>query len=80
MLGPNKDMHKVIHVIAQNNIRVAGYLDFSEPSVISKARVAKPIDEVVGAIFLWNEGYYNARLRKEATLTSSEGRTEKKEG
>jgi hypothetical protein len=64
-------MDKVIHDISQSDIGVSSDLEFGEPSVISKARIAEPVDEVVGAAFLWNEGYDDAGLRKEATLSSS---------
>ena len=39
-------------------------LEFDEPSVISKAIIAKPIDEEIRAAFLWNECYGNTRLSR----------------
>ena len=49
-------MHKVVHERAQSHIGVAGYLEFDEPSVISKAPVAEPVDGVFWVTFFWNEG------------------------
>ena len=69
MLRPNEDMHRIVHDIAQSDVGVASYLEFGKPSVISKASIAEPIDEVVGAAFLWNEGYDDARLREKANIS-----------
>jgi hypothetical protein len=67
MLRPEEDMHKVVHDIAQSDVGVASYLEFGEPSVISKTSVTQPVNEVVGTAFLRNEGYDDSGLRKEAT-------------
>jgi hypothetical protein len=67
MLRPDEDMYKVVHDIAQSGVGVASYLEFRKPSVISKTSIAEPVNEVVGTAILWNEGYDDARLRKEAT-------------
>jgi hypothetical protein len=57
-------MHKVVDDPAQSYIGVASYLEFDEPSVITKARIAEPVDEVVWATFFGQEGYGDTRLRK----------------
>jgi len=67
MLRPDEDMYKVVHDIAQSDVGVASYLEFGKPSVISKTSITEPVNEVVGTAFLWNEGYDDAGLRKEAT-------------
>jgi hypothetical protein len=67
MLGPDEDMYKVVHDIAQSDVGVASYLEFGEPSVISETSIAEPVNEVVRTAFLWDEGYDDAGLRKEAT-------------
>jgi hypothetical protein len=70
-------MHKVINDRAQSQIGVSSDLEFDEPSVISKASIAKPVNEVIGAAFLGNEGYSNTRLRRESnsiSIESGEGR------
>jgi hypothetical protein len=58
-------VHKVINDRAQSDVGFSSYLEFDEPSVISKASIAKPVNEVIGAAFLGNEGYGNTRLRRE---------------
>ena len=57
-------MHKVIHDCAQSHIAIAGYLEFDKPSVIRKAPIAEPVDEVVWATFFGNEGYCDTGLRR----------------
>jgi hypothetical protein len=59
-------MHEVVNDLAQSHVFVSRYLEFDEPSVIAKAGIAKPVNEVIGAAFLGNECYGNARLRIES--------------
>jgi len=40
--------------------------------VIGKASIAKPVNEVIGAAFLGNEGYGDTRLRRELNNISIE--------
>jgi hypothetical protein len=56
MLSPNKGMHDIVNDRAQSHVLVSNFLEFTEPSVIAKASIAKPINKVIGAAFLWNEG------------------------
>ncbi len=65
-------MHKVVNVRAQSHIGVTSDLEFDEPSVISKASIAKPINEVIRAAFLGKEGYGDTRLRRESNTISIE--------
>jgi hypothetical protein len=70
-------MHKVVNDRAQSHVSVSSYLEFDEPSVISKASIANPVNEVIGAAFLGNDGYGNTRLRRESnhiSIESGEGR------
>ncbi len=70
-------MNKVVNDLAQSHVGVSSYLEFDEPSVISKASIAKPVNEVIGAAFLGNEGYGNTGLRRESNdinIKSGEGR------
>lgn len=59
-------MDKVVNDLAQSlslvTVGFSSYLEFDEPSVISKASIAKPVYEVIGAAFLGDEGYGNTRL------------------
>jgi hypothetical protein len=69
-------VHKVVNDRAQSHVGVSSYLEFDEPSVITKASIAKPVNEVIGAAFLGNEGYGNTRLRREPknmSIKSGEG-------
>jgi len=56
-------MHKVVNDRAQSHVGFSSYLELDEPSVINKASIAQPVNEVIGAAFLRNEGYDNTRLR-----------------
>jgi hypothetical protein len=56
-------MHKVVNDRAQSHVGVSSYLELDEPGVISKATISKPVNEVIGAAFLRNDGYGNTRLR-----------------
>jgi hypothetical protein len=64
VLSPNENIHEVVNNVAEGDIGVASYLEFSEPSVISEASIAEPVDQIVGAAFLWDKSYHNARLEK----------------
>jgi hypothetical protein len=63
-------MHKVVNDLAQSYVGVSSYLEFDKPRVISKASIAKPVYEVIGAAFLGNEGYGNTGLRRESNNIS----------
>jgi len=65
-------VHKVVNDGAQGHVGVSSYLEFDEPSVVSKASIAKPVNEVIGAAFLGNEGYGDTRLRRESNYISTE--------
>jgi hypothetical protein len=65
-------VHKVVNDRAQSHVGVSSYLEFDEPSVISKASIAKPVNEVVGAAFLGYKGYGNTGLRRESNNISIE--------
>jgi hypothetical protein len=51
-------------------VLVAGYLEFDEPRVITKGGITEPVDKVIRAAVLGNEGYGDARLGN-ARLTPS---------
>jgi len=72
-------VHKVVNDRAQSHVGVSSYLEFDEPSVISKASIAKPINEVIGAAILRNEGDGNTRLRRESNNINIESREERRE-
>jgi hypothetical protein len=65
-------MHKVVSDRAQSYVGVPSYLKFGKPSVISKATIPKPVNEVIGATFLGNDGYGNTRLRRKSNNISTE--------
>jgi len=57
-------MHEVVNDLSQSHVGVSSYFEFDKPSMIGKASIAKPVNEVIRAAFLGNEGYGNTRLRR----------------
>jgi hypothetical protein len=64
VLSPNQRVYKVVDDRAQSDVLVSGLLELDEPRVIAKASIAKPVNEVIGAAFLRNEGYGDTGLRR----------------
>jgi hypothetical protein len=55
-------MHKVVHDVAEDGISITSHLEFVDESVIIEASIAEPVNQIVGATFLWQEGYNDTGL------------------